>query len=281
MFGKAGRAETSTDPAPFSMMETTVQLKPQDQWRKVKKDYSLSAGVAAPRWREMFGAERPMTYDELVADMDREDAVPGRAERLDHADPGADRHAQHRHPHAGRASRSSGADLSTIQELGTQIEDDPEGGAGDPQRSMPSGWREGILPTSTIQRDEIARYGLTVGDVQDVIQTALGGMNITRTVEGRERYPVNLRYPRELRDDVEKIKRILVPVRLDGAGRHGQGGRPRGPAGWPSAARPARRHPPDHRAGHDPGRGRDARRVCLRRRRPAETSAATSRRPNG
>jgi Cu(I)/Ag(I) efflux system membrane protein CusA/SilA len=68
-----------------------------------------------------------------------------------------------------------------------------------------------------IQRDAIARYGLTVGEVQEVIQSAVGGMNITRTIEGRERYPVNVRYPRELRDDVEKLKRILVPVRMGGA----------------------------------------------------------------
>ena len=109
-----------------------------------------------------------------------------------------------------------GPDLSTIEEIGTRIETMLKGVAG--TRSV---YAErvagGYFTDIKIRRDAIARYGLTVGEVQEVIQSAIGGMNVTRTIEGRERYPVNVRYPRELRDDIDKIKRILVPVRLDGA----------------------------------------------------------------
>jgi Cu(I)/Ag(I) efflux system membrane protein CusA/SilA len=105
----------------------------------------------------------------------------------------------------------AGADLNTIQELGSHIEmilKEVPGTRSVYAERVAGGYFTDI----TVKREEIARYGLTVGDVQDVIQTALGGMNLTRTVEGRERYPVNLRYPRELRDNVEAIKRILVPI---------------------------------------------------------------------
>jgi Cu(I)/Ag(I) efflux system membrane protein CusA/SilA len=118
----------------------------------------------------------------------------------------------------------SGADLNTIQELGIHIEMILKEVAG--TRSV---YAErvagGYFTDIKIKRDEIARYGLTVGEVQEVIQSALGGMNVTWTVEGRERYPVNIRYPRELRDDVEKLKRILVPVRTGASsGMQGTGG---------------------------------------------------------
>ena len=123
-----------------------------------------------------------------------------------------------------------GPDLSTIEEIGTRIETMLKGVPG--TRSV---YAErvagGYFTDITIRRDAIARYGLTVGEVQEVIQSAIGGMNITRTIEGRERYPVNVRYPRELRDDIEKIKRILVPVRLDDASGMGRR-RPRGRRRW-------------------------------------------------
>jgi Cu(I)/Ag(I) efflux system membrane protein CusA/SilA len=215
VFGKAGRAETSTDPAPFSMMETVVQLKPKDQWRKIKKDYSYLPNFLKPLALRVFGVTRPMTYEELVADMDQKMQFPGlqnawtmpiRA-RIDMLSTGI------RTP---VGIKVAGSDLNTIQELGSHIEmilKEVPGTRSVYAERVAGGYFTDIF----IKREEIARYGLTVGDVQDVIQTALGGMTITRTVEGRERYTVNLRYPRELRDDVEKIKRILVPISPGGA----------------------------------------------------------------
>lgn len=222
VFGKAGRAETSTDPAPFSMMETTVHLRPKEQWRKVKKDYSSLPKWMRPMTEKILGTHRTITYEELVDEMDKKMQFPGlqnawtmpiRA-RIDMLTTGI------RTP---VGIKLSGQDLNKIQELGIHIEVILKKVAG--TRSV---YAErvagGYFTDIKIKRDEIARYGLTVGEVQEVIQSALGGMNITRTVEGRERYPVNIRYPRELRDDVEKLKRILVPVRVGpSAGMQGMG----------------------------------------------------------
>jgi Cu(I)/Ag(I) efflux system membrane protein CusA/SilA len=220
VYGKAGRAETSTDPAPFSMMETTIQLKPQDQWLKVKKDYSFLPQWLRPLAETWFGAERPRTYEELVEAMDAQMQFPGMQNawtmpiraRIDMLSTGI------RTP---VGIKIFGPDLSTIEEIGTRIETMLKGVPG-----IRSVYAErvagGFFTDITIRRDAIARYGLTVGEVQEVIQSAIGGMNITRTIEGRERYPVNVRYPRELRDDIDKIKRILVPVRLDGAAGMGR-----------------------------------------------------------
>ena len=116
-----------------------------------------------------------------------------------------------------------GADLKTIQALGIQIEGILKEVPG--TRSV---YAErvagGFFIDIDIRREDIARYGLTVGEVQQVIQSAIGGMNITRTIEGRERYPVNVRYPRELRDDIDKLRRILVPARMGGAAQTGMAG---------------------------------------------------------
>jgi Cu(I)/Ag(I) efflux system membrane protein CusA/SilA len=214
VFGKAGRADTSTDPAPFSMMETTVHLKPKDQWRKVEKDYSSLPQRLRPMARKLLGSHRTVTYEELVEEMDRKMQFPGlqnawtmpiRA-RTDMLQTGI------RTP---VGIKISGSDLNTIQELGIHIETILKGVAG--TRSV---YAErvagGYFTDIKIKRDEIARYGLTVEEVQEVIQSALGGMNVTQTIEGRERYPVNIRYMRELRDDIEKVKRILVPVKAGG-----------------------------------------------------------------
>jgi Cu(I)/Ag(I) efflux system membrane protein CusA/SilA len=222
VFGKAGRADTSTDPAPFSMMETTVNLKPKEQWRRVEKEYSFLPGFLRPAARKVLGSTRPITFDELIAEMDRKMQFPGlqnswtmpiRA-RIDMLSTGI------RTP---VGIKIAGADLKKIEELGTRIEmilKQVPGTRSVYAEKVAGGYFTDIV----IKREEIARYGLTVGDVQDVIQTALGGMTITRTVEGRERYPVNLRYPRELRDDVEKIRRILVPI-SGGSGMENASGR--------------------------------------------------------
>ncbi len=216
VYGKAGRAETSTDPAPFSMMETTVQLKPRDQWRKVAKEYTFLPEWVRPAAKRIFGAERPMDYTELVEEMDRRMQFPGlqnawtqpiRA-RIDMLSTGI------RTPVGVKVF---GPDLDTIQEIGISIENilKPLPGTRSVYAERVAG---GYFTDIRIDRDAIARYGLTVGEVQEVIQSAIGGMNVTRTIEGRERYPVNVRYMRELRDDIEKIKRILVPVDMGGDG---------------------------------------------------------------
>ncbi|PKN63053.1 MAG: CusA/CzcA family heavy metal efflux RND transporter [Deltaproteobacteria bacterium HGW-Deltaproteobacteria-15] len=216
VFGKAGRAETSTDPAPFSMMETTVHLKPRDEWRKVKKEYPYWPELLRPLAQKVFGETRPMTFEELIAEMDQRMQFPGlqnswtmpiRA-RIDMLSTGI------RTP---VGIKIAGADLNRIQELGTHIEmilKQVPGTRSVYAEKVAGGYFTDIV----IKREEIARYGLTIGDVQDVIQTALGGMTITRTIEGRERYTVNLRYPRELRDDVEKMRRILIPISSGDAG---------------------------------------------------------------
>ncbi len=233
VFGKAGRAETSTDPAPFSMWETVVHLKPKEEWRQVTRDYSYLPGWLRPAAEKILGSQRRITYEELIAEMDKKMDFPGlqnawtmpiRA-RIDMLTTGI------RTP---VGIKVSGDDLKKIEELGIHIEvilKEIEGTRSVYAERVAGGYFTDIR----IKREEIARYGLTVGEVQDVIQTALGGMNVTRTVEGRERYPVNIRYLRELRDDLEKVKRILVPVRRGGSrGGDGMAGM-RGGSGGPGS----------------------------------------------
>ena len=191
VFGKIGRAETSTDPAPLSMAETVVMLKPKDQWRP---------GI---------------TYQRLIAEMDSALAMPGVQNawtqpirgRMDMLTTGI------RTP---VGIKIGGASLDSIQKIGEQIEGHLRGVPG--TRSV---YAErvagGYFLDIDVDRDAIARYGLTVGDVQRVIQIALGGEVISQTVEGRERYPITVRYFRELRDDIDRIRRILVPLRGGGA----------------------------------------------------------------
>jgi len=184
VFGKAGRAETSTDPAPFSMMEVVVELKPKDQWR---------AG---------------MTYENLVAEMDRALQFPGVTNawtmpikaRIDMLTTGV------RTP---VGVKIFGPDLKKIEDIGKAIEmiakEVP--GTRSVYAERVSG---GYFLDFAIKREEIARFGLTVMDVSKIIESAIGGESITTTIEGRERYPVNLRYLRELRDDLDKLKRVTV-----------------------------------------------------------------------
>ncbi len=190
VFGKAGRAETPTDPAPFSMMETTVMLKPEDQWRK------------------------GMTWDKLVEEMDRALRIPGVANawtmpiknRIDMLSTGI------RTP---VGVKIFGPDLKKIEEIGKQLESvlQPIAGTRTVFAERVTG---GYYLDINIRRDAVARYGLMSGDVGMLIESAIGGESISSTVEGRERYPINLRYARELRDDPEKLARVLVPV-MDGA----------------------------------------------------------------
>jgi Cu(I)/Ag(I) efflux system membrane protein CusA/SilA len=186
VFGKIGRAETATDPAGLDMIETTIMLKPENEWRP------------------------GMTPARLVEEMDRAIQIPGLTNawtmpiktRVDMLSTGIK---------TPLGIKISGPDLGVLEKIGIEIES--------VLRTVPgtlSAFAErsvgGNYLDFDIDRQEAARYGLTVGDVQNIIQTAMGGMTITHTVEGLERYPVNLRYSRELRDNVEALQRVLVPT---------------------------------------------------------------------
>ena len=211
VFGKIGRSRSPTDPAPLSMVETTILLKPQDEWRQVEQQrwYSSWAPNFIKDWmREMWPEARPMTWDELVADMGPHVRFPGMANIWWMP-------VQTRTEMLATGMRSNlgvkvfGPELATIEEIAVEIEE--------ALRNVP-GTRSvfaervtgGYYVDFDIRREAAARYGLTVGDVEDVIETAIGGKNIAQTVEGRERYPINVRYLRELRDDAEKLRDVLI-----------------------------------------------------------------------
>ena len=186
VFGKAGRAETSTDPAPFSMGETTVMLKPESQWR---------AG---------------MTWEKLVDEMDKKIRLPGVANawtmpiknRIDMLSTGI------RTP---VGIKIFGSDLKKIEEIGRKLETVLNSVSG--TRSVfAERVAGGYYLDFELKREEIARYGLMIEDIQMIIESAIGGESITTTVEGRERYPVSVRYAREFRDEPEKLKRVLIPT---------------------------------------------------------------------
>ncbi len=184
VFGKAGRADTATDPAPLSMIETTIMLKPEDEWRE------------------------GMTPEKLIEEMDAALQIPGLTNawtmpiktRIDMLSTGIKTPV---------GIKIAGPDLVELERLGKQVEA--------VMRDLPgtlSVYAERVMGGNyldfKIDRTAIARFGLTVGQVQEVIQSAIGGINITTTVEGLERYPVNLRYARELRDDLPALKAVLV-----------------------------------------------------------------------
>ena len=214
VFGKAGKADTSTDPAPLSMIETTVILKPKDEWPcRVTKDYAWIPDFLSfirPLMKKVFGECRPWTWEELISNMDRAMRFPGVTNawtmpikaRIDMLTTGI------RTP---IGIKIFGSDLNVIENIGKQIEA--------ALRDLPgtrSVYAErvvgGYFVDFVVKREVAARYGLTVEDVQDIIQTAIGGMVIDYTVEGRERYPIQVRYARDFRDDIEKLKRVLVPT---------------------------------------------------------------------
>jgi Cu(I)/Ag(I) efflux system membrane protein CusA/SilA len=213
VFGKAGRAETSTDPAPLSMVETVVKLKPRDQWRRIEVPRWYSGHV--PRWiepalRPIWPDRRRITWDELTGEMDRALDLPGWTNawtmpiktRIDMLSTGI------RTP---IGIKVFGADLDTIERIGMDLERVvsrvPDTRSVYSDRNT-GGFYLDIVP----DRAALARYGLTVGEVQDVIEAAVGGQPIEMTIEGRERFTISVRYPRELRQDVESLRRVLVPL---------------------------------------------------------------------
>jgi copper/silver efflux system protein len=184
VFGKAGQAETPTDPAPMSMFETIVALKPPDQWRK------------------------GMTWDKLLAEVNANIRTPGMANifwmpiqtRTEMLTTGF---------RTVLGVKVFGPDLGEIQKLAVRIEKElsslPNTRSVFAERTV-----GGYFLDFVVNRESAARYGLKVGDVNDIIETAIGGKNITTTVEGRERYPVNARYARDFREDIDALKRVLV-----------------------------------------------------------------------
>jgi len=184
VFGKAGRAATSTDPAPFSMMETTVVLKDRKLWRK------------------------GLTWEKLIGEMDEKMQIPGTTNawtmpikaRIDMLTTGV------RTP---VGIKIYGSNLDEIEKIGTNIEQILKKVPG--TRSV---YAErvtgGYFIDFDLKRDQLARYGLTVDDANDIVMSAIGGENISTTIEGRERYPINVRYGRDLRNDIEGLKRVLV-----------------------------------------------------------------------
>jgi len=187
VFGKVGRADSATDAAPLSMMETIVRLKPKESWPNPEK-----------------------STQELMKEMDGAIKFPGLANawtypiktRIDMLSTGIK---------TPIGIKVSGPDLNVLQKVGKDIERAvktlPETTSAFSDRAA-----GGYYLDIDIQRDQAARYGLTIGDIEDVIQSAIGGMNVTQTVEGLERYPVNLRYPRDYRSDPDALKRVLIPT---------------------------------------------------------------------
>jgi Cu(I)/Ag(I) efflux system membrane protein CusA/SilA len=184
VYGKAGRAETATDPAPMEMFETTIQFKPRDQWR---------AG---------------MTTDKLVEELDRIVKVPGLANiwvppirnRIDMLATGIK---------SPVGVKVAGADLATIDRLTGEIERALKDVPG-VSSALAERLTGGRYVDVNIRRDDAARFGLNIADVQSVITSAVGGENIGETVEGLQRFPINMRYPREIRDSLEKLR--VLPI---------------------------------------------------------------------
>jgi copper/silver efflux system protein len=184
VFGKAGRAETATDPAPLEMFETTIQLKPRDQWRP------------------------GMTPDRLVEELDRVVRVPGLSNiwvppirnRIDMLATGIK---------SPVGVKVAGTELAEIDRIAGEIERVVKDVPG-VSSALAERLTGGRYIDVDIDRDAAARYGLNVADVQSVVSAAIGGENVGETVEGLQRFPISVRYPRELRDSVEKLRALPV-----------------------------------------------------------------------
>ena len=209
VLGKAGRAETSTDPAPFSMLETLITLKPKTEWPRVNTWYSSWA----PDWlKPIFRKVTPDTIStaEMVNQLNEALKLPGVSNawtmpikgRIDMLTTGI------RTP---VGLKISGANLVQIEQIGEQLESVLR-----PIKGTRSVFAErtggGYFLDIDWNRDELARYGLSIDQAQQAVQNAIGGDNVTTTVQGRERYAVNVRYLRDFRSNLESINRILVPV---------------------------------------------------------------------
>ena len=184
VFGKMGRADTATDPAPLTMIETLIQLKPRNQWR---------AGM------DLDGLKRELDAIVRFPGLTNAWVMPIKT-RIDMLATGIKTPV---------GIKVAGPDLVTIQAIGEQIEEAllkvPGTASAYSERVV-----GGRYITIDINRIEAARYGLNIADVQEVVSTAVGGMNVTQSVEGRERYPINMRYPRNVRDSVSNLKNLPI-----------------------------------------------------------------------
>jgi Cu(I)/Ag(I) efflux system membrane protein CusA/SilA len=211
VFGKAGRAETATDPAPFSMVETVLVLKPESEWPKVARWYSSwapswLAGIFRRAWPD-HKSVKELTYGPggLNQAMD----LPGLTNawtmpikaRVDMLTTGI------RTP---IGIKVLGADLGKVQELGIHIENLLRQKFPELKSVFADRTAEGYFLDFTLKREALARYGMTIDDANDVVMSAVGGENVTTTIEGRERYPVNVRYLRDYRSDLDKLSRTFV-----------------------------------------------------------------------
>ena len=212
VLGKIGRADTSTDPAPLSMIETVVTLKPKSEWRKQDTWYSSWA----PEWlKSVFRRVTPdhISQDQLIDEMNEALRLPGLSNawtmpikgRMDMIATGI------RTP---VGLKISGADLEIIEEIAIEVEEHLKTvpGARSVYAERTAG---GYFLDVDWDRKELARYGISVREAQNVLEAAVGGRNVTTTIEGRERFSVNVRYYPDYRADVHSIGRILVPVGED------------------------------------------------------------------
>lgn len=227
--GKIGRAESATDPAPLNMIETTITLhRDQKKWRHIPRQRFFTDWPSWARWlpARIWSESRPITMNELIYGFELPDGtliegldsavqIPGLANawtmpiraRIDMLSTGI------RTP---VGIKVMGPDLSTLSEIATEVEQVIQAG----ERTAPyttSAYAERTVGGKYLEilprrQSELAQYGLSIDDVQNVIEVAVGGMTVTETIEGLERFPVNLRYPRELRDSLPMLKQVLVPL---------------------------------------------------------------------
>jgi Cu(I)/Ag(I) efflux system membrane protein CusA/SilA len=209
VLGKAGRADTSTDPAPLSMLETVITLKPRSQWRKAPTWYSSWA----PEWlKPLFRRLTPDTIspEQLVDQLNAAMKLPGVSNawtmpikaRIEMLSTGI------RTP---VGLKIHGDDLEKMQQIGSRLEAvlQPVKGT---RGVFSERTADGYFLDFNWNREALARYGLTIDDAQSAVQNAIGGENITTTVEGRARYPINVRYMRDFRSDLDAVGRVLVPA---------------------------------------------------------------------
>ena len=228
VFGKVGRSETATDPAPITMVETTVRLRPQEGWRKTFHARWYSSW--APTWleaalRSFWPEDQRITWEDLTAEMNKKMQFPGWTSawtmpiktRVDMLTTGV------RTP---IGIKVFGTDLGEVEKVGTTLEHviAPIKGT----RSVLYERNLGGLYVDIIPKPEkLGRYGLRVADVERVIESAIGGTPIGTTIEGRNRFTINVRYPRDLRGDLESLRRVLIPIGTGGPSmpaRRGGGG---------------------------------------------------------
>ncbi|MFO7577248.1 MAG: CusA/CzcA family heavy metal efflux RND transporter [Pelovirga sp.] len=220
VFGKIGRAETATDPAPMMMVETTIMLKPRDEWRYLPADRFYSHWPDAFDFiktplRRILPESKQMTIDQLTDELNRAVRFPGLTNswtmpiktRIDMLSTGIKTPV---------GIKVMGDDLNVLSGLAEEIEavvrDLPGTRSAIAERAV-----GGFFLDVEIDRAAASRYGINVGDITEVVQTAIGGMRIAETVEGLERYSINVRYDRDFRDDADALERVLVPAP---GGRH-------------------------------------------------------------